>query len=128
MGRFYKAGVPCHLCGLPIADWIIYQHHPLSGTVDHIIPRSLGGLDRGSNRAPAHACCNWHRGVREITPQVREECLQVAVRNFAEHLQHLPERSSRWARTKRLARRYLKKALDTDAAPLYSSIVRGGSG
>ena len=49
---------PCAICGKPIA----YEEkfpHPLSATVDHIIPISLGGHPSDiSNLQPAHFCCN----------------------------------------------------------------------
>jgi 5-methylcytosine-specific restriction endonuclease McrA len=42
----------CHLCGRPGAD-----------SVDHIIPRSLGGhLTDPANLRPAHFSCNSSRG------------------------------------------------------------------
>ena len=101
MGRFYKAGVPCHLCGFPIADWVVYQHHPLSGTIDHIIPRSMGGTDRASNRAPAHACCNWERGTQEITDQVRQKCMTRALAEFRASLKNIPQ-TKKWKRVRRM--------------------------
>lgn len=41
----------CHLCGKPGAD-----------SVDHVIPRSLGGSDDLTNLRPAHFTCNSSRG------------------------------------------------------------------
>lgn len=48
---------PCHLCHEPIdydADWL----HPLSFTIDHIIPLNRGGADVLENLAAAHRKCN----------------------------------------------------------------------
>lgn len=41
----------CWLCGKPGAT-----------TVDHVIPRSLGGPDTAANLKAAHAWCNTSRG------------------------------------------------------------------
>lgn len=52
----------CHLCLLPIPNWIVsYQHH-LFGTIDHVVPVSVGGRNILANRAPAHAICNRMKG------------------------------------------------------------------
>ena len=106
MGRFYKAGEPCHLCGLPIADWIITTGHSLSGTIDHVIPRSLGGKDIGSNRLPAHAICNWTRGTREITPELKVECRKIVIHYFAKHRKNIPQ-TKKWKKVRDLATGYL---------------------
>lgn len=45
----------CHICGLPGA-----------ATVDHLVPRSLGGSNDLENLAPAHASCNYSRGNKEV--------------------------------------------------------------
>lgn len=44
-------GTVCHLCGGVGAD-----------SVDHVIPRSLGGDDSLDNLRPAHRSCNFSRG------------------------------------------------------------------
>lgn len=49
---FAEQGRVCHLCGRPGAD-----------TLDHIVPRSLGGSDDLDNLAPAHKSCNSRRGA-----------------------------------------------------------------
>lgn len=48
-------GTTCHLCGRPGAT-----------TADHLIPRSLGGLDELDNLRPAHQSCNSARGNMSI--------------------------------------------------------------
>jgi 5-methylcytosine-specific restriction endonuclease McrA len=45
-------GTVCHLCGMPGAD-----------TIDHIVPRALGGTDDIDNLVPAHKRCNSSRGA-----------------------------------------------------------------
>jgi len=44
----------CALCGLPGAD-----------SVDHIVPRSMGGSADLANLQPAHAVCNSRKGGRQ---------------------------------------------------------------
>ena len=48
-----KYGNACHLCGKKGAD-----------TIDHVIPRSVGGSDRLTNLRPAHRSCNSTKGNR----------------------------------------------------------------
>lgn len=53
------AGV-CWLCGQGGAR-----------TVDHLIPRVLGGSDSLENLAAAHRDCNGRKGARELIPRAR---------------------------------------------------------
>lgn len=55
----------CHLCGesvdpsaLPSSDW-----YP---SLDHVIPRSMGGPDDPENLKTAHRWCNTARGVKTV--------------------------------------------------------------
>lgn len=48
-----RYGDRCHLCRRRGAD-----------TLDHVVPRSLGGLDTLDNLRPAHGFCNTGRGAR----------------------------------------------------------------
>ncbi len=47
----------CSICGLPI-PFCVDPKYPLFGTVDHVVPLSLGGKNVTANRAPAHRLCN----------------------------------------------------------------------
>lgn len=49
----------CHLCG----TWIVEDSER---SVDHIVPRSLGGTDDLDNLRPAHGVCNSARGNKSI--------------------------------------------------------------
>ncbi len=48
----------CHLCGSPFVN-----EQP---TVDHLIPRGIGGKDSISNLAVAHRSCNMKRNREDI--------------------------------------------------------------
>ena len=52
----------CWLCGQPI-DYELPVSDPMSFTVDHVQPRSLGGAELDpANLRPAHKSCNSSRG------------------------------------------------------------------
>ncbi len=105
--RYYaNRGSDCHLCGLPIPEWLINRNHPLVKTLDHIIPRSLGGLGRAFNKKPAHACCNHWRGIRDLSEELTRECRARAVAEFARL--SIPA-GSRWRPVRRMVRKYLKQ-------------------
>ncbi|MFJ3044030.1 HNH endonuclease [Streptomyces tendae] len=59
-----RRGDPCWLCGHDI-DLTLDPRHPLSFTVDHLLPLSRGGslLDPANARA-AHRSCNSRKGNR----------------------------------------------------------------
>lgn len=50
----------CWLCHRRIDVWL-HHNHRLSFTLDHVIPRMLGGEDIVSNTRPAHRGCNTKR-------------------------------------------------------------------
>lgn len=47
----------CALCGKPVDKGLKYPH-PLSATVDHIIPLAKGGTNAADNLQLAHWTCN----------------------------------------------------------------------
>lgn len=63
-----RRGEPCWLCGHNI-NLSLDPRHPMSFTVDHVVPLSRGGslLDPGNVRA-CHRACNSRKGDR--VPQV----------------------------------------------------------
>ncbi len=115
--HFFRDGVVCHLCGLVIPQEIFNCQHPLYGSIDHIVPRSMGGSDRAVNRAPAHTSCNHLRGVRKIDEKLREECFRSAVMHFSKYKSlNLNGRvGARWVRLRRIVRRYEKRLADVGA-------------
>jgi len=60
VGQRVKAGEPCWFCGAPI-DLTIPYPAPMSFTVDHATPTSLGGSDDYGRLRPAHNHCNRQR-------------------------------------------------------------------
>jgi len=57
----------CGICGKPV-DFSYTYPHPLSPTVDHIIPVSKGGHPTDlDNLQLAHRCCNRAKGDRLAT-------------------------------------------------------------
>lgn len=101
--RLYPVGVVCHICGLPIPEWLVDCCHPLFGTIDHLVPRSHGGPDIGANRAPAHKLCNSRRGTAEIDERLRAELRSKALAAFSRVLPSVPK-TKRWTRLLRQLR------------------------
>ena len=52
---------------MPI-DPDLVSPHPMSFSVDHIVPKSMGGGDERENLAPAHRICNMKRGTGRARP------------------------------------------------------------
>jgi 5-methylcytosine-specific restriction endonuclease McrA len=57
-----RHGTKCWICGKPI-DMKGKANTPLSFTVDHVVPLSLGGWHDLPNLRPAHHSCNSDRGA-----------------------------------------------------------------
>ena len=55
----------CALCGDDI-DAQLAHPHPLSKSVDHIVPLSKGGDDTFANVQAAHLVCNMRRGNKDL--------------------------------------------------------------
>lgn len=56
--RIFATQTVCALCGKPV-DFSLKSPHPLSATVDHIIPVAKGGHPSDiDNLQLAHRCCN----------------------------------------------------------------------
>ena len=56
----------CKLCGLPIDSGLKFPH-PLSQSIDHVMPVSKGGEHSYANTQAAHLNCNIRKGATLIT-------------------------------------------------------------
>ena len=64
--KIVKTQTLCGICGKPV-DFSYKAPHPLSPTVDHIIPVSKGGHPTDiSNLQLAHRCCNRQKSDKLI--------------------------------------------------------------
>lgn len=66
-----KHGMVCALCSKPIES-----NDEL--TVDHIIPRAMGGATTYENCQLAHKECNFRKGNRYIDPEIVENATGIA--------------------------------------------------
>lgn len=53
--QLWEAGVPCFVCGKNIEDYLLC-------TIEHVVPRSLGGANQKRNLSISHNVCNEFRG------------------------------------------------------------------
>lgn len=53
----------CALCGMPIDKSLKYPH-PMSISIDHIIPVALGGKSTIDNLQATHLLCNKEKGKK----------------------------------------------------------------
>ncbi|WP_424462881.1 HNH endonuclease [Pseudoclavibacter helvolus] len=58
-----RDGIACGICGCDV-DLTLAYPEPLSKSVDHVIPRSLGGPDELTNYRLSHLRCNVRRKAR----------------------------------------------------------------
>lgn len=63
-------GMVCAICGKPIES-----EHEL--TVDHIIPRAMGGSTTYENCQLAHKACNFRKGNKNIDPETVENATEI---------------------------------------------------
>lgn len=72
-----RDGRTCHLCG-DMVEVEAPPKSPYAPTVDHLVPRSLGGSDDLSNLKLAHFRCNVVRGVRALNepPEKAQDALE----------------------------------------------------
>lgn len=69
----YSTQTVCGICGKPV-DFSLKPPHPLSATLDHIIPLDKGGAPADlSNLQLAHRICNSQKKNKILTAEVRDE-------------------------------------------------------
>lgn len=71
--KILKTQTICGICGKPV-DLSLKYPHPLSPTIDHIIPVSKGGHPSDiSNLQLAHRCCNRAKSDKLIESVLSEK-------------------------------------------------------
>ena len=72
--QILKTQTHCGICGKPV-DFSYKTPHPLSPTVDHIIPVSAGGHPSDlDNLQLAHRCCNQAKAAKQmVSVEAQEE-------------------------------------------------------
>jgi len=71
--KILKTQTICGICGKPV-DLSLKYPHPLSATIDHIIPVSKGGHPSDiSNLQLAHRCCNRAKSDKLIESVLSEK-------------------------------------------------------
>lgn len=79
--KVLKTQTVCGICGKPV-DFSYRYPHPLSPTVDHIIPVAKGGHPSDiSNLQLAHRCCNRQKSDKLIEPRKPDELSDRVVPN-----------------------------------------------
>lgn len=64
--RIFATQTVCAICGKPV-DFSLKSPHPLSATIDHIIPLDKGGHPSDiDNLQLAHRCCNRQKSNKLI--------------------------------------------------------------
>ena len=70
--RIYATQTICGICGRPV-DFSLKYPHPLSPTIDHIIPVSKGGHPSDiDNLQLAHRCCNRQKSDKLVERKVED--------------------------------------------------------
>lgn len=64
-----RDGWKCGLCGKPVDRRLSYPH-PMSGSIDHIIPMSRGGDHLPENVQCAHLKCNMDKSNKDVAQQL----------------------------------------------------------
>ncbi|MBQ1575175.1 MAG: HNH endonuclease, partial [Clostridiales bacterium] len=64
--KILKTQTVCGICGKPV-DFSLKYPHPMSATVDHIVPVSRGGHPSDiDNLQLAHRCCNRQKSDKLV--------------------------------------------------------------
>ena len=63
---FERDGWVCGICCEPVDSALEYPH-PMSKSLDHVVPLSRGGSHSRGNAQLAHLSCNLRKGDREVT-------------------------------------------------------------
>ena len=78
-----KTQTICGICGKPV-DFSLKYPHPLSATVDHIVPVSKGGHPSDiSNLQLAHRCCNRAKSDKLLETFLSEKGRRANANEFS---------------------------------------------
>ena len=76
-----KTATVCALCGMPLDKSLKYPH-PLSISIDHIIPVALGGTSTIDNLQATHLICNKEKGKKLLNlPKNDKKCSNLQENN-----------------------------------------------
>lgn len=64
-GIVERDGQSCRLCGCDV-DLTLRYPHPMSKSLDHVVPLSRGGAHTIENVQLAHLRCNMSKGARLV--------------------------------------------------------------
>ena len=85
--KILKTQTICGICGKPV-DFSLKYPHPLSPTVDHIVPVSKGGHPSDINNLQlAHRCCNRQKSdkVGDLSRYISDENKLISNRELPQH-------------------------------------------
>ena len=83
--RIFATQTVCAICGKPV-DFSLKYPHPLSPTVDHIIPLAKGGHPSDiDNLQLAHRCCNRQKSDKLIPRREVDSQLNVISNRVLPH-------------------------------------------
>ena len=75
--RIFATQSVCAICGKPV-DFNLKYPHPLSPTIDHIIPLAKGGHPSDiDNLQLAHRCCNRAKSDKLVPKEMKGDQQQV---------------------------------------------------
>ena len=78
--RIYATQTICGICGRPV-DFSLKYPHPLSPTIDHIIPISKGGHPSDINNLQlAHRCCNRQKADKLVERKTEDKAATLSPR------------------------------------------------
>lgn len=79
---FKRDNYTCMLCG-QFLNMNVVSPHPLSPSIDHVIPLSKNGTHEPGNVQAAHLICNSHKGNRELIIENVQHHVEVMNNNCA---------------------------------------------
>ncbi len=84
--KILKTQTVCGICGKPV-DFSLKYPHPLSATVDHIVPVSKGGHPTDiSNLQLAHRCCNRAKSDKLMEEILKEKAKDSEVETVSNRI------------------------------------------